>query len=150
MSIRSTDTVRSAGGEDVVRLLYRAFGDPASRASAVAALRTLYAGLDPRIAESWPMAILTLNWYVLLGAIDDAYAIAGRVVGQLERSGRLISINLPAIWKPDLVAFRRDPRFHEFTARLGLPEYWKAHGPPDGYTLQDGRLVERPGRPLPT
>jgi len=79
---------------------------------------------------------------VLLGAIDDAYAIAGRIVRQLERSERLITINLPAIWKPDLVAFRRDPRFQEFTARLGLPEYWKVHGPPDGYTLQDGRLVE--------
>ena len=142
MSIRSTDTVRSAGGEDVVRLLYRAFGDPASRASAVAALRTLYAGLDPRIAESWPTAILTLTWYALLDAMDDAYAIAERIVRQLERSERLITINLPAIWKPDLVAFRRDPRFHEFTNRLGLPEYWNANGPPDGYASKDGRLVE--------
>ena len=136
------EAVRAAGGADVVGLLYRAFGDVANRASAVSALRTLYARLDPRIGESWPMAILTLHWYVLLGAIDDAYAIAGRIVRQLERSERLITINLPAIWKPDLVAFRRDPRFQEFTARLGLPEYWKVHGPPDGYTLQDGRLVE--------
>ena len=136
------EAVRGAGGEDVVRLVYRAFGDAARRASAVSALRTLYAGLDARIGESWPMAILTLTWYALLGAMDDAYAIAGGVVKQLERSERLITINLPAIWKPDLVAFRRDARFHDFTARLGLPEYWKANGPPDGYTLQGERLVE--------
>jgi len=49
--------------------------------------------------------------------------------------------NIMPIWLPDLVAFRRDPRFDEFTVRLGLHEYWKANGPPDGYALRDGRLV---------
>jgi len=49
--------------------------------------------------------------------------------------------NIMPIWLPDLVAFRRDPRFDEFSVRLGLHEYWKANGPPDGYALRDGRLV---------
>ena len=48
-------------------------------------------------------------------------------------------------WMPELAPFRRDPRFHEFTARLGLQKYWEAKGPPDGYLLEKGRLVERPG-----
>jgi TolB-like protein len=134
---------RAAGGDDVVRLVYRAFVDPASRGSAVAALRTLYASLDPHVAEGWPMAILTLEWHALLGAIDEAYGIARRLVGQLERTGRLTTINLPPVWLPELAAFRRDARFQEFVAGLNLVEYWKENGPLDGYALKDGRLVER-------
>ena len=142
--------VRDAGGDEVVRLVYRAFGDSASRASAVAALRTLYAGMDPHIAEGWPMAILTLEWHALLGAIDEAYGIARRLVGQLQRTGRLTTINLPPVWLPELAAFRRDARFQEFVAGLNLMEYWKANGPPDGYLLEHGHLVERPGSPART
>jgi hypothetical protein len=82
---------------------------------------------------------------LLFGAMDDAYDIAQRLVTHLERARRLLNVNLMPIWLPDLGAFRRDPRFHEFTARLGLHAYWKANGPPDGYALQDGRLVARQG-----
>jgi tetratricopeptide (TPR) repeat protein len=135
--------VRAAGAEDVVRLVYRAFGDAARTSAAVSALRTLYTRLDAESAKGWPMAILGLNWYVLLGAMDDAYGIAQRFVTHFEQVQYLSNITLMPIWLPELVAFRRDPRFHQFTTRLGLPDYWKASGPPDGYTLQDGRLVER-------
>jgi len=137
--------VRAAGGEDTVRLAYRALDDAAHTRAAVSALRDLYTRLDPRIAQGWPMAILALNWYVLLGAMDDAYEIAQRFVAHFEHARRLSNVTLMPLWLPDLVAFRRDPRFQEFTARLGLLEYWKAYGPPDGYALQDGRLVERRG-----
>jgi TolB-like protein/Tfp pilus assembly protein PilF len=138
------EAVRATGGDDTVRRMYHALGDAASRASAVSALRTLYAGLDTHIAEGWPMVILTLEWYVLLGALDDAYVIARRIARQLEHGGHLIVLNLPPVWLPELAPFRRDPRFHEFSDRLGFFEYWKARGPPDGYALQNGRLVERP------
>jgi len=137
--------VRDAGGEDVVRLVYRAFGDPKVTGAAVAALRELYTRLDSPIADGWPMAILGINWYVLLGSLDDAYAIAERLLSQFERTRHMANINLMPLWLPDLVAFRRDPRFHQFTVRLGFFEYWKAHGPPDGYALQDGRLVAYQG-----
>jgi hypothetical protein len=80
---------------------------------------------------------------VLLGAMDDAYDIAQRMVTHRGHVRRVLNISIMPIWLPELVAFRRDPRFHEFTVRLGLHEYWKANGPPDGYALQDGRLVER-------
>jgi TolB-like protein/tetratricopeptide (TPR) repeat protein len=137
--------VRAAGGEDVVRLVYHAFGDVATTGAAVSSLRALYARLDPPIAEGWPMAILGLNWYVLLGAMDDAYEIAQRFVTQFEHARHLSNITLMPVWLPELAAFRGDPRFHEFTARLGLHEYWKANGPPDGYALHDGHLVAHQG-----
>jgi hypothetical protein len=108
-------------------------------------LRALYRRLEPRIAHGWLTAILFLNWYVLLGAMDDAYDSAQRLVTHLERARRLLNVNVMPIWLPDLVAFRCDPRFHEFTARLGLHAYWKANGPSDGYALQDGRLVATSG-----
>jgi len=71
-------------------------------------------------------------------------------VGQLQRTGRLTTINLPPVWLPELAAFRRDARFQEFVAGLNLMEYWKANGPPDGYLLEHGHLVERPGSPART
>ena len=134
---------RALGGEEVVRLVFRAFGDKTGSAAAVSALRTVYAKLDPRIAEGWPVNILTLEWFALLGATDDAHAVARRIVARFERTGRLVSLNLPPIWLPELAAFRRDPRFHEFITGLGFIEYWKSTSPPDGYVLERGRLLAR-------
>jgi TolB-like protein len=142
--------VRAAGAEEAVKLAYRGMEDAAMAGTAVSALRGLYNRLDSRIAQGWPMAILGVNWYVLLGAMDDAYEIAMSYVTNFEQAGRLSNITLMPLWLPELVAFRRDPRFHEFTGRLGLPEYWTVNGPPDGYGLQNGRLVERPGNPPAT
>ena len=34
------------------------------------------------------MAILMLNWYAMLSTMDDAFAIAGRIVMNFERTGR--------------------------------------------------------------
>jgi len=135
--------VGTAGGEDVVRLLYRAFGDVSQKSAASSALRGLSARLDARSADAWPMSVLMLHWYALLGEIDHAYVIAQRIVTRLEQSRPLITVNLPPIWMPELAEFRSDPRFREFTNRLGLIEYWNAHGPPDGYRLEQGRLVAR-------
>lgn len=134
-------SVRALGSDGVLKLVFTSFGDEAAKGSAaISALRALQAALDPQFADAWPMAILMLNWYAMLGALDDAYAIAERIVTNFERTGRLILINLPPIWLPELSAFRRDPRFDEFTARLGMVEYWQAHGPPDGCELKDGKL----------
>jgi hypothetical protein len=50
---------------------------------------------------------------------------------------------VPQLWLPEMRPFRSDPRFHEFAAdRLRLLEYWEEYGPPDGYALRAGRLVD--------
>jgi hypothetical protein len=36
--------------------------------------------------------------------------------------------------------FRQDPRFQAFVERLNLVEYWQAYGPPDGCTLDHGKI----------
>jgi hypothetical protein len=43
--------------------------------------------------------------------------------------------------EPTVTAFRQDPRFQDFTAALGLIDYWKETGPPDNCELRDGRLI---------
>lgn len=45
------------------------------------------------------------------------------------------------LWLREMRPFRRDPRFHELTVRLGMLRHWQRHGPPDGYELRDGRLI---------
>ena len=135
--------VRTAGGEETVHLVFRAFGEPAERARAVSDLRALYGALDERVAEGWPMTILAIQWFALLGAMDDAHAVARRIVTRLKRTGRLVTLNLPPLWLPELAAFRRDPRFQELAAGLGFIDYWKSATPPDGYVLERGRLVAR-------
>ena len=47
------------------------------------------------------------------------------------------------LWFAELASFRDDARFAALAARMNLPEYWQAHGPPDGYDWRDGRLVVR-------
>lgn len=141
MMVVMPPSARAAGSDDVVKLVFTAFDDAVKRSAAISALRALQAALGPQIADAWPMAILMLNWYAMLSAMDDAYAIAGRIVMNFERTGRLILINLTPIWLPELTAFRRNPRFHDFTARLGFVDYWQAYGPPDGCELKDGKLT---------
>jgi TolB-like protein len=142
MMVMMPPSARALGSDGVLKLVFAAFGDDAGKgAAATSALRALQVALDPQIADAWPMAILMLNWYAMLGALDDAYTIAERIVTSFERTGRLILINLPPIWLPELTAFRRDPRFREFTARLGFVDYWQTHGPPDGCELKDGKLT---------
>src|SRR5262249_31929276 len=137
--------VRTPDGEEVVRLVFGAFGDNARSSAALSSLRNLYDKLDAQTAEGWPMTVLALEWFALLGSMDDAHAVARRMVTRLERTGRLATLNLPPLWLPELAAFRRDPRFHELAKALGFVEYWKATRPPDGYVLQADRLVERSG-----
>jgi hypothetical protein len=85
--------------------------------------------------------MLTLNWYAMLGALDDAYETAQRMLATFARTGVLNSVNLPPLWLPELRAFRLDPRFGDFAASLGLIDYWKQRRPPDSCELRDGRLI---------
>jgi len=52
--------------------------------------------------DGWPMTILTLEWFALLGAMDDAHAVAARILTRLEHTGRLVTLSLPPLWLPEL------------------------------------------------
>lgn len=82
-----------------------------------------------------------MGWLGILGALDEAFEIAGVLVDRLKRSGYLAPIVLLTIWNPFLRPFRADPRFQDFARALNMFEYWERHGPPDGHALVEGRLV---------
>jgi TolB-like protein len=133
--------IRTQGGEDVVRLVFAALADIRRAPQAVCALRALNRNGDAALLACWPMIMLTMNWYVMLGALDDAYQAAETMLGTFARTGVLNTMNLQPLWLPELRAFRRDPRFGDFTQRLGLVDYWKQQGPPDHCALRDERLI---------
>jgi len=107
----------------------------------VSALRALVNKADPKVLDMWPMTVLTLNWYAILGVLDDAFDFAERLVQNLARTGVVNALNLGPLWLPEHLAFRRDPRFGDLAAALGLTDYWKEHGPPDNCEFRDGRLI---------
>ncbi len=130
------DNIRAAGGEDVVRLVYAAMGDPKRRPAAIAALQKLYSGLKP---QDWVMKVWGMNWYTKLGALDPAYELAEELRVQFNDQS---PTNAWAwLWTPELHAFRLDPRFQAFTTRLGLMAFWQKYGPPDNCELKDGKLT---------
>ena len=52
-----------------------------------------------------------------------------------------IGTDVGPLWMPEMIAFRRDGRFQDFVRDLGLIDYWRERGPPDGYELQGERLL---------
>jgi TolB-like protein/Tfp pilus assembly protein PilF len=68
---------------------------------------------------------ILISGYARLGQIDDAYRVANISHDWAGHQGRLI------LWQPDMVTFRRDPRFAQLVAELGLLEYWREYGWPD-------------------
>ena len=80
----------------------------------------------------------------MLGALDDAFEFANRVIDAADRSNSMgILILLNWIWTPELLPFRRDARFQRFVERLNFIDYWTVYGPPDGYELEENKLVGR-------
>jgi hypothetical protein len=76
----------------------------------------------------------------LLRELDPVYQAANACLDSAAASA-IIGGNVYLLWTPDLRAFRQDPRFSAFAARLGLTEYWQRFGPPDECSLKDGTLA---------
>lgn len=89
----------------------------------------------PAVAEKWQLALL-----VMRGAIDEAYACARRLLDAARASGE-VGGEWWMLWLQEFRPFRRDPRFQELTAELGLKAYWQRLGPPDGHEFRDGQLI---------
>ena len=49
--------------------------------------------------------------------------------------------NVMNTWSVDSVAFRQDPRFGELARRMGLVDYWKQYGFPDGCRAGSGDVA---------
>lgn len=133
--------LRSAGGPDVVRLVYAALADPAKRPAALQALRTLVGKLGgPTNIETGTRRDLIVAW-CMLDALDPAYDLATLYLDDFKRSGTGGGADWGFLWSPELRPFRRDPRFQLFVQRLNLFDYWKRYGPPDDCDLKGNTLM---------
>ena len=72
--------------------------------------------------------------YASLDRLDDAYRVAGR--GWQSTGANAWGI----LWQDGMAAFRQDPRFAELVTELGLMDYWRANGWPDGCQPEADRL----------
>jgi TolB-like protein len=133
--------LRAHGSEELVRLVYAALGDRGRVPQALVALRALRKHRELASLQNWPMIMFTVVWYAWLGALDDAYQVAQEIARNFRRTGILNVLNLSPLWMPELLAFRRDERFQDFAGELGLMDYWRERGPPEGWELTGGRLL---------
>jgi len=124
-----------------VKQVFAAFGAPADRPAAVRSLKTLLAGSKPgEIPVGW------IQWYVLLGNLDEAFDFANRSIGTIATSDRVTATPTAVwsvLWTPEMRPFRRDPRFQALVSRLRLFDFWKQYGPPDECELRGEALVCR-------
>jgi TolB-like protein len=135
--------LRSAGGPDVVQLVYAALADPAKRPAAIQALRTLEGKLGgPTNIETGTRRDLIVAW-CMLDALDPAYDLATLYLDDFIRSGIGGGADWGFLWSPELRQFRKDSRFQLFVQRLKLFDYWKRYGPPDDCDLKGDTLMCR-------
>lgn len=132
-------TVIDAGGASILRQAYAALGDPTQHQAALAALRTLTNGPAwEHVAPRTKQAVVYL--YAGFGAMDDLYDEMNRLLRQgADTYPQIIAIG--TMWSPQMRPFRQDRRFQALVERLGLVDYWKQSGPPDGCVLADSKLV---------
>jgi hypothetical protein len=131
--------VREAGGAEAATRVAAAIENTATRDAAIDAIDAVlnrYGGEHMGQGAAWTL----LGWYVRVGAIDRAFAIATTTLDRLARVGA-VGPTWTAFWLPEMRAFRLDPRFQNIVARLRLVPYWEKHGAPDGCELRDGKLI---------
>lgn len=111
----------------LVRRYVDAWENPALRPQVVAEMQAL----DPAIAEQ----IDLVPPYVELGAVDVAYDI---LFAALDKDPRAWAWRWDSnVWNSESAAFRRHPRFADMVGRMGLLDYWKQYGYPDGCRAGD-------------
>lgn len=100
-----------------------ALADPKLRTGIVADMRAI----DPEVAPQ----VGFIGPYLQLGEIDLVYTILEE---DLRRDGRAWAStwDLAHAWTPEGRSFRIDKRFGPLAQRLGMVEYWKQYGYPDG------------------
>jgi TolB-like protein len=106
-----------------------ALADPAQRPRVVAGMRAV----DPKIARQLDLVQI----YMQLGQLDLAYRILFDTL-DTNPDAWTRYWDLSSAWSPEGAAFRRDPRFGQLAERMGLVDYWKQYGYPDGCRASDG------------
>ncbi|HEX9208503.1 MAG TPA: tetratricopeptide repeat protein [Steroidobacteraceae bacterium] len=100
-----------------------ALADPAKRPQMVRELRAI----DPKLK---PQAELAMA-YLELGQPDLVFQILNESLDR-DRLAWLHSWDIMHAWTRENAAFRNDPRFARIAERVGLVDYWKQYGYPDG------------------
>jgi hypothetical protein len=78
--------------------------------------------------------------YLQLGQVDLVYAILQEALAQDPEAWR--DWDIVVAWGPEGAGFRRDPRFAGLAERIGLVQYWKQYGYPDGCKAGTERSIE--------
>ena len=137
-----TGPERSAGGADVIRLVFAALGEPTKKPAARQALQRLIdklgsSNIDVNSRKGY------VFYFTLLDALDPAYELANLNLEEFLRTGSGGGPGWALLWDRNMRSFRQDPRFQGFVTRLNLIDYWKQYGPPDDCNLKDGKLTCR-------
>jgi TolB-like protein/Tfp pilus assembly protein PilF len=109
-----------------------ALRDPARRPAAVARMRAL----PPATIKQQQL----IQPYLQLGQVDLVYAILQEALAQDPEAWR--DWDIVVAWGPEGAGFRRDPRFAGLAERIGLVQYWKQYGYPDGCKAGTERSIE--------
>jgi len=126
-------------GDETVRQVYSVLRDRTAIGPQIEALDRLRAR-----SIAGPMTQLVkrrfMLWYTQLGALDQAFEVASESLDYFARAGT-IGTAWAFLWMPEMLAFRRDPRFQLLCRRLRLFDYWASYGPPDNCQLRAGQLI---------
>ena len=89
--------------------------------------------LDPKIASQADL----IQPYLQMKQYDLVYRIMFEAL-DADRMAWVHGWDAMHVWSADVAEFRRDPRFGLLAQRMGLVEYWKQYGYPDGCRAGSG------------
>jgi TolB-like protein/Flp pilus assembly protein TadD len=106
-----------------------AIADPSKRPAIVAFLQAV----DPQVAKQVDL----IQPYLQLGQVDLVFKSMDESLDD-DRLAWINQWNVMHLWTPEARALRKDPRFPALVERLGLVDYWKQYGYPDGCVAGPG------------
>lgn len=131
--------MREAGAAEVIRQVHAHLADPVGVPSALPVLKQVIDAVkSEHIGPEFGIHVLA--WYTMMGALDDAYDFAHRML-EFGKQRDTMGLFLNWLWIPELLPFRLDARFAGIIERLNLMPFWLKYGPPDDYHIDNGRLA---------